>query len=430
MVKSKAQNLRNDWAFYDCTALVEVELHKGLRLIGRAAFGSCSSLLHITIPSSVNGTFRYCIALVEVELHEGLRTIGRAAFRQCSSLLRINIPMSVISIGDWAFIYCQALVEVKLHEGLQRIGRAAFGRCSSLLCIIIPSSVSDIDEYAFVYCGFLRNVAISSTSAITQEQFANSFPTLHEKEITLEVIKGRFDELSLHRLCNNYNPAHGTQAKVHARCEAFIQVVNQYPIQEIQRQDCLGMTPLHILLCSGTDYDIRVIQYMIEECPDALVIQDKWGEVPLGYALLGKTSIATIDLLFATHSKRWEALPFDFGVTIERLARLGKPAQFVREVIRVQRTHFRSLVVDWQHIVAQSLSPETIACIPIGTFRVFVEASVSVRRYNCMSEDHRSEVDARIHEIKNHPHRVNVNDYEEVCEMVTRYVEAHHELLQ
>ena len=238
------------------------------------------------------------------------------------------------------------------------------------------------------------------------------------------MIKGRFDELSLHRLCNNYNPAHGTQAKVHARCEAFIQVVNQYPIQEIQRQDCLGMTPLHILLCSGTDYDIRVIQYMIEECPDALVIQDKWGEVPLGYALLGKTSIATIDLLFATHSKRWEALPFDFGVTIERLARLGKPAQFVREVIWVQRTHFRSLFVDWQHIVAQSLSPDNDDRIPIGTFRVFVEASLSVRQYNCMSEEHCIQVD---HEIKNCN---RANDYKKIRAMVTKRVLLHHELLQ
>jgi len=244
------------------------------------------------------------------------------------------------------------------------------------------------------------------------------------------------DELSLHRLCNNYNPAHGTQAKVHARCEAFIQVVNQYPIQEIQRQDCLGMTSLHILLCSGTDYDIRDIQYMIEECPDALVIQDKWGEVPLGYALLGKTSIATIDLLFATHSKRWEALPFDFGVTIERLARLGKPAQFVREVIWVQRTHFRSLFVDWQHIVAQSLSPDNDDRIPIGTFRVFVEASLSVRQYNCMNEDHRSEVDARIREIEedNDHDELDEDDvihyYGEIRDMVTRFVQLHHEFLQ
>jgi hypothetical protein len=166
---------------------------------------------------------------------------------------------------------------------------------------------------------------------------------------------------------------------------------------------------------------------MIEKCPDALLIQDKWGDVPLGYALLGKASIAIIDLLFATHSKRWEALPFDFGVTIERLVRLGKPAQFIRDVIWVQRTHFPSLVVDWQHVVAQSLDPHDGNRIPIGTFWVFVEASLSVRRYNCMSEEQRIEVDVQIQEIK---HRNRVNDYEEIRDMVTRYVEAHHELLQ
>jgi hypothetical protein len=239
--------------------------------------------------------------------------------------------------------------------------------------------------------------------------------------------------MSLHSLCSNYNPTPpGTQDEVQARCEAFIQAVNQYPIHEFQRQDCLGMTSLHILLCSGTDYDMRVIQSMVEICPDAMPIEDKWGEVPLGYALLGKASIAGINVLFATHSKRWEDMSFDFGNMILRLARLGKPAQLVREVIRVQRTHFPSLVVDWQHIVAQLLSRHNDNRIKIGTFRVFVEASVSVRRYNCMSEEHRIEVDTRIHEIEedNAHNDLEMDNFVEICDLVTRFVQLHHELLQ
>ena len=84
-----------------------------------------------------------------------------------------------------------------------------------------------------------------------------------------------------YRLCNNINPTQGTQAKVQARCESFIQiqVVDQYPVKVFQHRDCLGMTPLHILLCSY--YDMRVLECMIEKCPDAVLIQDKWGEVPL-----------------------------------------------------------------------------------------------------------------------------------------------------
>jgi hypothetical protein len=319
-----------------------------------------------------------------------------------------------------------------LHEGLRTIGGEAFGSCSSLLCIIIPSSVSDIGTRAFGSCDLLRNVTIPSTSAITQEQFASSFPNLHDNEITLDLIKGRFDELSLHRLCNNYNPTHGTQAEVQARCDTFIQVVNQYPVQEFQRQDFLGMTPLHILLCSGRDYGMHVIQCMVEKCPDAMLIQDILDQLPLEYVLLSEASNAVINFLFMTHSKRWGALPFDFGDTIQRLARLDKPAKFVREVIRVQRTHFPSLVVDWQEIVAYAINPETIARIPIGTFRVFVEASISTRQYNCMSDEHRIEVDTRIHEIEedNDYDEQEEDKYVEIRDMVTRYVEAHHELLQ
>ena len=151
------------------------------------------------------------------------------------------------------------------------------------------------------------------------------------------------------------------------------------------------MTPLHVMLCSGIDYHMRVIQCMVEKCPDAMLIQDKWGEVPLDYyALLGNASIAGINFLFMTHSKRWEDMPFDFGNMIQRLTIMNKPAQFVRDVIWVQRTHFPGLAVDWQEIVAQSLSQHDTNGIPIGTFRVFVEASISVRRYNCMSEDNRT----------------------------------------
>jgi len=54
-------------------------------------------------------------------------------------------------------------------------------------------------------------------------------------------MKGRFDELSLHGLCNNYNPMQCDQG------DAFIRMVNPFPVKNFQDQDCLGMTPLHEL---------------------------------------------------------------------------------------------------------------------------------------------------------------------------------------
>jgi len=64
------------------------------------------------------------------------------------------------------------------------------------------------------------------------------------------------------------------------------------------------MTPLHILLCSY--YDMCVLECMIEKCPNAMLIQDKWGEVPLDYALLGKASVAVevLDSSYLRHTAR------------------------------------------------------------------------------------------------------------------------------
>jgi hypothetical protein len=294
-----------------------------------------------------------------------------------------------------------------------------------LLCIIIPSSVTVIGNGAFARCDLLQNVTISPTTAITQDEYANSFPTLHNKEIALDLIKRRFNELSLHRLCNDYNLMQRDKG------DALIQMINPFPFKKFQDQDCLGMTPLHVLLCSGREYyNMHIIECMIEKCPDAMLIKDIWDEVPLAYALLGNASIAIIDFLFMTHRKRRELITFEFGNMIHRLAKMGKPASFVRDVIRAQRTHFPGLLslVDWQGIVDQSMSQDN--CIPIGTFRVFVEASVSERCYNRMSNEHRTEVDIRICQIEQNNDYNENHYYNEIRDLVTRYVQLHNELLQ
>ena len=63
---------------------------------------------------------------------------------------------------------------------------------------------------------------------------------------------------------------------------------------------------------------------------------------------------------------------------------------------------------------------------PFRMFSVLVEASVS-KRSICMSEEHRIEVDARLHEIdKMGVGERNVQYLEEIRDMVTRYVGLYH----
>ncbi len=66
-----------------------------VRRIGDGAFYWCSSLTHITIPSSVT-------------------TIGNGAFYWCSSLTSVTILGNVHSIEDWTFENCPSLTNVTM----------------------------------------------------------------------------------------------------------------------------------------------------------------------------------------------------------------------------------------------------------------------------------------------------------------------------
>ena len=52
------------------------------------------------------------------------------------------------------------------------------------------------------------------------------------------------------------------------------------------QQDCLGMTPLHILACSTVD-DLSLYQLLIEKYPEGLITEDRFGALPLLYIYCG-----------------------------------------------------------------------------------------------------------------------------------------------
>ncbi len=271
--------------------------------------------------------------------------------------------------------------------------------CISLLSINIPPSVLEIDEDAFKNCRLLRNVAISpETDLMEYIPFPNPrmFPALSES-LFYEVIGGsrEWDCMPLHAFCF-----------YHSRQEAQAKEYNSNPLEWLDENegwmvsedysevDGLGMTPLHILACSGT-HDIRLYHRIFDVCPDALTVKDKWGETPLGYALLSGAPKDVLHFLLKMHKQTWGIFPFDFGKKIKHLA-LCKSAECIRGIIQAQRTYFPELEVNWHQIVNKSMqseSNESIYCkTPISVFRVLVEASVSSRMV-CMSLDQQHCID-------------------------------------
>ena len=431
-------------AFRECTSLSVVELREALLTIGERAFKECFKLRTIEIPPNVTTideeAFEGCFNLREVQLNNVLNTLGPDAFSTCTSLAFIEIPASITIVSEATFYNCTSLKMAILNEGTTLIDEEAFRECSTLLGITIPSTINSIALDAFKGSTLLRNVSISPASSLTPEIFEQTFPTLSSMGISLDMIMHRFDELPLHKYCYDSYPTHAIQPVNNTSSEQFYQDVAQLPAHGLQ-QDCLGMTPLHILACSSNGQGVEVFQCMIEKYPNALGTKDVWGDVPLAYALYAEASIDVIYFLFKMHRQMWGNMPFDFANVIKELAaRLVFP-QYVRDVIRAQRTHFSGLRVDWQGIMESD--DMNGSDTDIRMYRVLVEASVS-SRYICMSEEHASIVDARVCEIRNEMDEDEDEDedendetsrirfphfFEEIRELVTNYAHLHHEYL-
>ena len=75
--------------FFGRRKLEEVQLHDGLREIGREAF-------------------QYCTALNDIVIPPGLREIGYGAFSDCTSLTKVHVSDGIESIGPYAFYYCNS----------------------------------------------------------------------------------------------------------------------------------------------------------------------------------------------------------------------------------------------------------------------------------------------------------------------------------
>ncbi len=134
-----------EYAFYNCSSLMNIEIPDSVTSIGKYAFAGCSSLTNIEIPDSVT-------------------LIGEAAFADCNSLTNIEIPDGVTSIDKYAFSYCSNLTNIKIPDGVTSIGNSAFSGCNSLTNIEIPDSVTSIGGAAFMYCNSLNYITVSKGS--------------------------------------------------------------------------------------------------------------------------------------------------------------------------------------------------------------------------------------------------------------------------
>ena len=189
----------DNYAFWGCSSLTEINIPDGVTSIGSDAFYNCSSLTEINIPDGVTSIGSYafygCSSLTEINIPDSVTSIGDDAFYRCSSLTEINIPDSITSFGNGVFSTCVSLIyneydnayylgndnnpylilvkakktniaSCKINGNTKFINSNAFYDCDNLAIINIPNGVIGIGSSAFENCERLTavNIPIGVTS--------------------------------------------------------------------------------------------------------------------------------------------------------------------------------------------------------------------------------------------------------------------------
>jgi hypothetical protein len=304
-------------AFIRRKKLAEVELCEGLVEIGERSFACCDhSITTINIPNSLrrirNRAFSYSLRC-PICLHDGIESIGTNAFGSCI-FTNFRVPPLITAIPMEMLQYCQSVFSVELPENSIEIRVRAFSYCCSLRNVAFPPNAI-IDD----------NVLVGVNTMDLNQLFNSS------KRIIWE-LQHRFDKLPVHSVVY-YQSYH---QRVLQRLLAATNSVScqrrtfrgkldpTVSQQDCYLQDCLGMTPLHILACSSV-HDLELYRVIVEKYPTTLITEDKWGALPLLYAFWGAAPAEIIQFLLESYQSLYPSHAFKWTMMVETIGRCESP---------------------------------------------------------------------------------------------------------
>ena len=138
-------------AFRSCNSMVSVSLPTGMNTIYTLAFGDCTSLQYITVPSATL-QLQNCFGiggLKRVSLPNSLTKMLGTTFYSSFALERIAFPPGITALGSNECAGCPSLSLIVLPKELTSIPNGCFNQTYSLVKIIVPSKVTSIGTQAF-----------------------------------------------------------------------------------------------------------------------------------------------------------------------------------------------------------------------------------------------------------------------------------------
>ena len=111
-------------------------------------------------------------------------------------------------------------------------------------------------------------------------------------------------------------------------------------------QDCLGMTPLHILACS-TNQNLDLCRFIVASFSNSLITEDKWGCPPLLYAIWSGAPHEMLHFLVNVQKAAFPNHILDWDKMLETLCRAGASLETVGRLLLLRCTSFPEQSVNW-----------------------------------------------------------------------------------
>jgi hypothetical protein len=331
-------------AFNGRNKLTEVELCEGLVEIGEWSFKWCGySITKIDIPNSLKRICGYafsCSLRCLDRIHDGIESIGEAAFEGCI-FTNFRVPSPVIP--ERILIHCRSLFSLELSEDVTEIGSGTFSYCYCLRNVAFPPN-ADIGDNVFIREG-------SDTLTDLLQLFGS------EAEIIRE-LQHRFDGLPIHSVVYYQSYHEGVLqnliAAINMRSDQHWTLRSKLDPTGNQ-QDCLGMTPLHILACSSV-HDLEHYRVIVENYPTNLITEDRWGATPLLYAFWGAAPAEIIQFLLESYRSLYPGYVFNWTMMVETMGRCDTLRESIENLLCVKQMHFPEQPIDWDHLLDEFLS--------------------------------------------------------------------------
>jgi hypothetical protein len=124
-------------------------------------------------------------------------------------------------------------------------------------------------------------------------------------------------------------------------------------------QDCLGMTPLHILTCSSV-HDLEIYRVIIENYPTNLITKDRWGALPLLYAFWGAAPAEIIQFLLESYQLLYPSHVFNWTMMVQTMGRCDTPKERIENLMHVKQMHFHEQPIDWEYLLDEFVKPSRL----------------------------------------------------------------------